>query len=121
MGEYVCNEIEKSLFEQKHAVRIVFSKDKLTHSNLLFENLNGLNAYQINIYQHSNFMHKFISKQIPSIFSNLKKRPDHKYPRNFSQSSFYLKRYYLYSTKYSFFRYIVSYIILNIVLYLCIF
>ena len=103
MGEYVCNEIEKSLFEQKHAVRIVFSKDKLTHSNFLFENLNGLNAYQINIYQHSNFMHKFISKQIPSIFSNLIKRPDHKYPRNFSQSSFYLKRYYLYSTKYSFF------------------
>ena len=71
MGECVCNEITKSLFETKHAVRIVFNKYKLTHSKPLFENLNVLNVYQINIYQHLNFMHKFISNQIPSIFSDL--------------------------------------------------
>ena len=46
-------------------------------------------------------MHKFINNQITSIFSDLLKRPDHKYPKNFSQSSFYLKRYSLNSTKYS--------------------
>ena len=46
-------------------------------------------------------MHKFIKNQIPSIFSKLIKRPDLKYPTNFSQSSFYLKRYSLNSTKYS--------------------
>ena len=49
MDEYVCNEIEKSLFETKHAVHIVFDKDKLTNSKHLFENLNTSNAYQINI------------------------------------------------------------------------
>ena len=46
-------------------------------------------------------MHTFIKNQIPSIFSDLIKRPDNKYPKNFSQSSFYLKRYSLNSTKYS--------------------
>ena len=46
-------------------------------------------------------MHEFINNQITSIFSDLLKRPDHKYPKNFSQSSFYLKRYSLNSTKYS--------------------
>ena len=46
-------------------------------------------------------MHKFINNQIPSMFSYLIERPDHKYPTNFSQSSFYLKRYSLNSTKYS--------------------
>ena len=34
-------------------------------------------------------MHKFINNQIPSIFSDLIKTSDHKYPTNFSQSSFY--------------------------------
>ena len=34
---------------QKHAVCIVFSKDKLIHSKPLLKNLNALNVYQINI------------------------------------------------------------------------
>ena len=46
-------------------------------------------------------MHKFISNQIPSIFSDIIKRPDYKYPTNFYQSGSYLKRYSLKSTKYS--------------------
>ena len=46
-------------------------------------------------------MHKFINNQIPSIFSDLIRRHDHKYPTNFSQSSFYLKKYFLNGTKYS--------------------
>ena len=71
MGECVCNKITNSLFETKHAVRIVFNKYKLTYSKPFFENLNALNVYQISIYQHLKFMHKFISNQIPSIFSDL--------------------------------------------------
>ena len=80
---------------------IIFNKGKLTHSKPLFENLNTLNVNQINIYQHLNFMDKFINNQIPSIFSNLIKRPDLKYPTNFSQSSFCLKRFSLNNAKYS--------------------
>ena len=101
MGQYVCNDIENSYLKQKHAVRIAFNKDKLTHSKPLFENANALNVYQINIYRHLNFMHKFINNQIQSISGDPIKRPDHEYSANFSQSIFYLKRYSLNSTKYS--------------------
>ena len=69
MSEYVCNEIEKSYFKQKRAVCFVFNKNNLTHSRPLFENCNALNAYQVSIHQHLNFMHKIISNEIPSIFS----------------------------------------------------
>ena len=78
----------KVYLKTKDAVLFVFNKDKLTHSKPSFENLNALNVYQINIYQHLNFMHKFVNNQIPSIFNDLIKRPDHKYPTNFSQSIF---------------------------------
>ena len=71
MREYVCNEIEKSLFEQKYAVHIVFNKNKLAHSKPIFENVNTSNAYQISIYQHLKFIHTFINNQISSIFSDL--------------------------------------------------
>ena len=74
--------------KQKHAVRTVFNKGKLTHSKPLFKNLNALNVYQINIYQHLNFMHKFINNQIPSIFSDFIKRPNHKYPTTFQSPVF---------------------------------
>ena len=96
-----ATKLKRVCLKQKHAVRIVFNKDKLTHSKPLFKNLNALNVYQINIYQHLNFLHKFINNQIPSLFSDFIKIPNHKYSSNFSQSSFYLKRYSLNSTKYS--------------------
>ena len=79
-----ATKLKRIYLKQKHAVRIVFNKDKLTHSKPLFENLNALNVYQINIYQYLNFVHKFINNQIPSTFIDLIKRPDHKYPTNFS-------------------------------------
>ena len=86
-----ATKLKRVYLKQKHAVRIVLNKDKLTHSMPHF-NLNALNVYQINIYQHLNFMHKFVNNQIPSIFSHFIKRPDHIYPTNFSQSSIYLKK-----------------------------
>ena len=47
-------------------------------------------------------MHKFINNKILSIFRDFIKRPEHnKHPTNFSQSSFYVKRYSLNGTKYS--------------------
>ena len=95
-----ATKLKKVRLKQKHAVRIVFNTDKITHSKTLFENLNALNVYQINIYQHLNFMQKFINNQIPSILNDLIKRTDHKYPTNYPTNSIYLKRYSFNSTKY---------------------
>ena len=87
--------------KQKHAARIVYNKDKFTNSKPLLKNLNALNVYQINIYQHLGFMHKFNNNETPKVFNNIIKRPEHRYPTNFSSLNFSLKSYSLNNTKYS--------------------
>ena len=87
--------------KQKHAARIVYNKDKLTNSKPLLKNLNALNVYQTNIYQHLGFMHKFNNNETPKVFNNITKRPEHRYPTNFSSLNFSLKSYSLNNTKYS--------------------
>ena len=63
--------------------------------------LNALNVYQINLYQHLNFMHKVSNNVAPLIFNDMFKKPSHKYPTNFSHNNFSLKKCSLNSTKYS--------------------
>ena len=67
----------------------------------ILKNLNALNVYQINIYQHLGFMHKFNNNETPKVFNNIIKRPEHRYPTNFSSLNFSLKSYSLNNTKYS--------------------
>ena len=88
-------------YQQKDAARIVFGEDRLTHSRLLLRSRNALNIYQINIYQHANFMYKFKHSQTPSIFNNVFEKPDHKYPTQFSEINYKQKKCSLTSSKYS--------------------
>ena len=88
-------------YHQKHAARIVFDQDKLTHSRPLLRSLNALNVYQINLYQHLNFMHKVNNNVAPIAFHEIFTNPSHNYPTNFSYNSFSLKKCSLNSTKYS--------------------
>ena len=55
-------------YQQKHEARIIFNEDISTHSRPLLPSLNALNIYQINLYQHGNFMYKFQKNQTPTIF-----------------------------------------------------
>ena len=80
-----ATKLKRVYLKQKHAVCIVFNKDKLTHSKPLFENLNTLNVNQINIYLYFHIINKLINNQIPSILNDLIKITDHKYTTNFSQ------------------------------------
>ena len=88
-------------YQQKHAARIVFGEDHLTHSRSLLRSLNALNIYEINIYQHANFMYKFKHSQTPSIFNNVFEKPDHKYATQFSEINYKQKKFSLTSSKYS--------------------
>ena len=56
---------------QKRAVRFVFNEDRLSHSRPLLRKINALNVYQINLYQHLNFMHKFNNQETPRMFNDL--------------------------------------------------
>ena len=87
-------------FHQKHAVRIVFNEDKLTQSRFLLRSFNTLNVYQISLYQHLAFMYKLNKNKAPLTFSELIKKPFHKYPTKFSENCFTVKAVSLKSTKY---------------------
>ena len=67
--------------KQKHAAHIVYNKDKFTNSKPLLK--------------HLGFMHKFNSNETPKVFNNIIKRPEHRYPTNFSSLNFSLKSYIL--------------------------
>ena len=70
---YVTKLKKKNLL-QKRAVRFVFNEDRLSHSRPLLRKINALNVYQINLYQHLNFMHKFNNQETPRIFNDLIKK-----------------------------------------------
>ena len=79
----------------------MFNEDRLSYSRPLLQKINALNVYQINLYQHLNFMHKFNNQETPRIFNDLIKNLVHKYPTHNSKSIFCLKNVSLNSTKYS--------------------
>ena len=57
--------------QQKHAARIIYYKDKLTHAKPLLKNLNALYVYELNIFQKLMFMFKTKHKLVPDIFHKL--------------------------------------------------
>ena len=57
--------------KQKHASRIIYNKDKLTHAKPLMKLLNALNVYQINIFQTLNLMFKSQHRLSPIVFQNM--------------------------------------------------
>ena len=54
--------------KQKHALRLIYFKDKLTHTKPLFEKINTMNIFQLNIYNTSKFIFKTQRNLVPSIF-----------------------------------------------------
>ena len=84
-------------------VGIVFNQEKLTHSRPLLRSLSALKVYQINLYQHVNFISKVSNNVAPLIFSDMFQKPSHKYTTNFLQNNFNLKKCSLNNTKSSIF------------------
>ena len=74
--------------KQKHAVRIIYNKDKFTHSKPLMRDMNALNVYQINIFQVLKFMYKSKHNLNPRVFDNTFTEIHHGYPTRFSRSNF---------------------------------
>ena len=62
------NKLNKKYNKQKHATRIIFNKDRMTHARPLMKQLNILNIYQLNIYQTLSFMFKTKQQLTPNIF-----------------------------------------------------
>ena len=80
---------------------MIFNKGRLCHSPPLLKNLNALNVYQINLHQNLNFMHRIEMGNVPKVFHETIKKPNHKYPTTFANFNYSIKKYSLNSTKYS--------------------
>ena len=80
--------LEKIYSQQKHAIRIVYSKDRLSHTRKLFQKCKILNECQVNIWKNHVFMHQINSNTVPTIFFNKFKKPTHNYPTNFARTNY---------------------------------
>ena len=93
--------LKKLYNKQKHASRIIYNKDKLTHAKPLMKSLNALNVYQINIFQTLNLMFKSQHRLSPIVFQNMFKKVKHKYPTNFANNNFKTPNFNLKSTRFA--------------------
>ena len=79
----------KILFRrQKHASRIIYFKDKVTHARPLMKSFNALNIYQLNIYQILLFMHKVKNNNIFSLFKRCFSETRNKYNTKATETTF---------------------------------
>ena len=69
-------------------MRIIYNKNKFTHLKPLKRDMNGLNVYQINVFQVLKFMYKVKRNLNPRAFDNSFAEIHHRYPTRFSRSNF---------------------------------
>ena len=86
-GEVLPGQTLKIYSQQKHAIRTMYNKDRLSHTKELFKECKVLNVYQVNIWKNLVFMHQVNSNTVPTIFLNKFKKPSHNYPTNFARTN----------------------------------
>ena len=63
--------------QQKHALKIVYNKDRYYHTKELFGSCNILNVYKLNLLNTSIFMHKIKNGTDLAAFYTIFKMPSH--------------------------------------------
>ena len=105
-GSTCRTNLKKINSQQKHAIRIIFNRNKFEHTREIFKeqkilNIYQLNQYKPNIYQlYIIFMHRVESKTAPSIFLTKFCKPSHVYPTNFSAHNFLVPTFKLKNSMY---------------------
>ena len=99
-GSTTRTNLKKIYSQQKHAIRIVCSKDRLSHTRELFKQCKFLNVYQVNIWKNLVFMHQVNSNTVPTIFLNKFRKPTHNYPTNFAGTNYSILTLKLNKSKY---------------------
>ena len=86
-GRHKTN-LKKIYSQQKHALRIVYNKDRFYHTEELFRSCNVLNVYKLNSLNASIFMHKTKTETGPAAFHTTFKILSHSYPTRFSSANY---------------------------------
>ena len=74
--------------QQKHAISIIFNKNKFAHKREIFKEQKILNVYQSNILSNIIFMYRVENKTVPSIFLTKFCKSSHGYPTNLLAHNF---------------------------------
>ena len=80
--------LKKIYSQQKHAVHIIFPKNKFSHTKTLFALNKVFHVYQLNILNNLIFMHKVKTETAPAVFFPKFQKPAHQYPTNFSKLNY---------------------------------
>ena len=56
---------------QKHAIRIIYDKDRFAHTKPLFKHAKALTVYEINLFQILSLIFKCKNRTAPFVFHNL--------------------------------------------------
>ena len=80
--------LHKFLKKQKTALRIIYNKNKFTHSKPLLRDVNALNVYQIDIFHVLKFLYKAKHNLNPVLFNSTITEIHHRYPTIFSKTNF---------------------------------
>ena len=72
----------------KHTTRIVYSKDRLSHTRDLIKECKVLNVYPVNIWKNPVFTHQINSNTVLIFFLSKFKKPTHNYPTNFARTNY---------------------------------
>ena len=80
--------LKKIHSQQKHALRIVYNKDRYYHTKNLFRSCNVLNVYKLNLLNTAIFMHKVKAGTGLEAFHTTFKMPSHSYPTRFSSLNY---------------------------------
>ena len=74
--------------QQKHALRLIHTKNRFYHSKEFFESCEILNVYKLNLLNTAVFMHKTKNRTAPSSFIEKCKPLAHLYPVRFSSGNY---------------------------------
>ena len=87
-GSTTRTNLKKIYSQQKHAIRTVCSKDRLSHTRELFKECKVLNPYQVDIWKNLVFMHQINSNNCLQFFLNKFKKPTNIYPTNVARTNY---------------------------------
>ena len=87
-GSTCRTNLKKTNSQQKHAISIIFNKNKWAHRREISKEEKVLNIYQLNILSNIILMHRVENKTASSIFLSKFCKLSHSYPTNFSAHNF---------------------------------
>ena len=92
--------LKKLQSQQKHAIRVIFHKNKFAHTREHFKENNILNIFQLNIFSNLLFLHRVKSGKAANVFLCKFLRHSHHYPTSFSPNNYIVPSFKLTKSKY---------------------